>query len=56
MERTEGMGAGEELVAKDWKFKARSAVRGIMRKGEECWGETGGYARLQEAQNGLKNA
>jgi len=56
MERTEGMGAGEELVAKDWKFKARSAVRGIMRKGEECWGETAGYARLQEAQDGLKNA
>jgi tetratricopeptide (TPR) repeat protein len=56
MERTEGMGAGEELVAKDWKFKARSAVKGIMRKGEECWGETAGYARLQEALDGLKNA
>jgi tetratricopeptide (TPR) repeat protein len=55
MERTEGMGAGE-LVAKDWKFKARSATKGIMRKGEECWGETKGYGRLQEALDGLKSA
>jgi tetratricopeptide (TPR) repeat protein len=55
MERTEGMGAGE-LVAKDWKFKARSAIKGIMRKGEECWGETTGYGRLQEALDGLKSS
>lgn len=56
MERTEGMGAGEELVAKDWKFKARSAVRGVMNKGRECWGETEGWERLAEALEGIKNA
>lgn len=56
MERTEGMGAGEELVAKDWKFKARSAVRGIMNKGKECWEGTAGWERLQEATEGIKNA
>lgn len=55
MERTEGMGAGE-LVAKDWKFKARSAVRGVMNKGKECWGETAGFEKLQEAMEGIKNA
>jgi hypothetical protein len=26
-----------ELVAKDWRFKSRSAVRGIMGKGKEFW-------------------
>lgn len=55
MERTEGMGVGE-LVAKDWKFKARSAVRGVMNKGKERWSETAGYEKLQEAMEGIKNA
>ncbi|KAM0724270.1 hypothetical protein Q7P37_000152 [Cladosporium fusiforme] len=55
MERTEGMGAGE-LVAKDWKFKARSAVRGIMNKGKECWGETPGFEKLQETLENVKAA
>ena len=53
MERTDGLGAGE-LVAKDWRFKARSVVRGVMGKGRENWSETEGYARLQEAMEGLK--
>ena len=55
MTRTDGLGAGE-LVAKDWKFKARSAVRGIMNKGRECWGETAGFEKLQETADGLKAA
>lgn len=55
MTRTDGLGAGE-LVAKDWKFKARSAVRGIMNKGRECWGETAGFEKLQETVGGLKAA
>jgi tetratricopeptide (TPR) repeat protein len=55
MTRTDGLGAGE-LVAKDWKFKARSAVRGIMNKGRECWGETAGFEKLQETTEGLKAA
>jgi tetratricopeptide (TPR) repeat protein len=55
MTRTDGLGAGE-LVAKDWKFKAKSAVRGIMNKGRECWGETAGFEKLQETTEGLKAA
>nr|POF11067.1 tpr repeat-containing protein c19b12.01 [Quercus suber] len=52
-ERTEGMGAGE-LVAKDWKFKARSAVRGILGKGKGSWEGTDGWERLQERMADLK--
>nr|POE94516.1 tpr repeat-containing protein c19b12.01 [Quercus suber] len=53
-ERTEGMGAGE-LVAKDWKFKARSAVRGILGKGISSWEGTEGWERLQERMADLKS-
>ncbi|KAK2756816.1 hypothetical protein FQN54_005262 [Arachnomyces sp. PD_36] len=37
-----------ELVAKDWRFKARSAVRGVLGKGKELWEDTEGWARLKE--------
>ncbi|KAL2352634.1 hypothetical protein BJ546DRAFT_988358 [Cryomyces antarcticus] len=54
-ERTEGLGAGGgELVAKDWKFKARSAVRGIMGKGKDGWEGTPGWERLQGVLEDLK--
>lgn len=36
-----------EAVLKDWKFKARSAIRGVMGKGRELWGESEGYERLK---------
>ncbi|RJE27207.1 hypothetical protein PHISCL_00448 [Aspergillus sclerotialis] len=39
-----------ELVAKDWRFKARSAVRGIMGKGKEFWEDSEGWERLKELQ------
>ncbi|KAK5132511.1 hypothetical protein LTR08_008895 [Meristemomyces frigidus] len=52
-ERTEGMGAGE-AVAKDWKFKARSAVRGVMGKAKSTWEDTEGWNRLQGVAQGLK--
>jgi tetratricopeptide (TPR) repeat protein len=49
METTEGLAAGTgELVAKDWRFKARSAVRGIRGRGKERWEETRGWERLAE--------
>ncbi|WPG97299.1 TPR domain-containing protein [Acrodontium crateriforme] len=51
--RTEGMGAGE-VVAKDWKFKARSAVRGILGRGKGSWEGTHGWERLKEVAEGLK--
>ncbi|QIX00399.1 hypothetical protein AMS68_005916 [Peltaster fructicola] len=52
-ERTEGLSAGS-LVASDWKFKARSAIRGIMNRGKDSWQDTAGWDRLQEAQQSLK--
>ena len=36
----------EELVAKDWRFKARSALRSVMGKGKENWEGTEGWERL----------
>ncbi|KAF2154450.1 hypothetical protein K461DRAFT_223216 [Myriangium duriaei CBS 260.36] len=55
METTEGLGAGQALVAKDWKFKARSAVRGIMGRGRNSFEGTAGWTRLQETLDGLKS-
>lgn len=53
-EKEDGDGDGEsELVAKDWRFKARSAVRGIMGKGKEYWEDTEGWNRLKELQSEL---
>ncbi|KAK6813580.1 hypothetical protein RU639_010359 [Aspergillus parasiticus] len=44
--------AGEaELVAKDWRFKARSAVRGILGKGKEFWEDSEGWSQLKELQS-----
>ncbi|KAF4763478.1 hypothetical protein HAV15_000553 [Penicillium sp. str.  len=40
-----------ELVAKDWRFKARSAVRGIMGKGKDFWDGTEGWDRLKQLQS-----
>ena len=47
------MGAGEP-VAKDWKFKARSAVRGIMGRGKDSWEGTEGWERLKGVMEGLR--
>ena len=52
-ERTEGLGAGQP-VAKDWKFKARSAIRGILGRGKDSWEGTDGWERLQDALKGLR--
>ncbi|KAI5359036.1 Putative tetratricopeptide repeat protein TTC27/Emw1 [Septoria linicola] len=54
-ERTEGMAAGSgEVVMKDWKFKARSAVRGIMGRGKESWEGSEGWERLKEVVEQLR--
>lgn len=56
-ERTEGLAAGSgELVAKDWKFKARSAIRSVMGKGKEAWEDSKGWEKLVERMDELKNA
>lgn len=39
-----------ELVAKDWRFKAKSAVRGVLGKGKEFFEGTEGWDRLKELQ------
>jgi tetratricopeptide (TPR) repeat protein len=54
-ERTEGLGAGDgAVVAKDWKFKARSAVRSVMGKGKEAWEDSKGWEKLVERMEELK--
>ncbi|KAF2747817.1 TPR-like protein [Sporormia fimetaria CBS 119925] len=54
-ERTEGLAAGSgEVVARDWKFKARSAVRSVMGKGKEVWENSAGWERLRERLEELK--
>ncbi|KAF2127629.1 TPR-like protein [Dothidotthia symphoricarpi CBS 119687] len=55
-ERSEGLAAGSgELVAKDWKFKARSAIRSVMGKGKENWEDGPGWQKLRERMDELKN-
>ena len=43
--------AEPEMVAKDWRFKARSAVRGILGKGKNFWEDSEGWARLKGLQS-----
>ena len=58
MER-EGLGSGSgEVVAKDWRFKAKSVVRKVMgvgrAEGKEEEEEEEGWERLVQAGEGLK--
>ena len=56
-ERTEGLAAGSgELVAKDWKFKARSAIRSVMGKGKEAWEDSKSWELLTERMGELKSS
>ncbi len=56
MERTEGLGAGEgQVVARNWKFKAGSAIRGVLGRGREAWEGSAGWERLRERMEGLKS-
>ena len=52
--REGGMGAGE-LVAKDWRFKARSAVRSVLARAKIGWEGDDGYEILNERLKGLKS-
>ncbi|KAJ6164423.1 hypothetical protein N7470_003095 [Penicillium chermesinum] len=52
LDREGHSGEGEpEMVASDWRFKARSAVRGILGKGKDFWQDSEGWERLKELQN-----
>jgi tetratricopeptide (TPR) repeat protein len=46
----------ESVVMKDWKFKARSAIKGVMGKGKDSWDGTAGWERLKTTLDGLKGA
>ena len=52
--RESGMTAGE-MVAKDWKFKARSAVRSVLSRAKDGWEDNHGYAALQDKLQALRN-
>lgn len=54
-ERTKeaGMSAGE-LVAKDWRFKARSAVRSVLARAKAGWEGDEGYETLSKRLQELK--
>lgn len=45
-----------QLVAKDWKFKSRSAIRGIKGRGKDSWEDTAGWERLESALEDLRSA
>ena len=53
-ERESGLGEGE-LVAKDWKFKSRSAARSILSRAKEGWEGDEAYEVLQERLKELKS-
>lgn len=43
--------AEAEMVMRDWRFKARSAIRGIMGKGKDFWEDSEGWEQLKELQS-----
>ena len=55
-ERTRESGLGEgELVARDWRFKARSAVRGIIGRANDGWGGSEELKMLKGKMEELKS-
>ncbi|KAL9593522.1 MAG: hypothetical protein Q9219_007512 [cf. Caloplaca sp. 3 TL-2023] len=51
--REKGMGEGE-VVARDWRFKARNAVRGVLGRGKEGWEGSELFERLRGRLEELK--
>lgn len=54
-ERESGLGEGE-MIAKDWRFKARSAIRGIIGRAKDTWAGTQDLEMLETKLTDLKNA
>ena len=57
MERTEGPGTttgDREMVAKDWRFRARNAIRGAMGRGKDRWEGNAGWSRLNARLQDLR--
>lgn len=54
-EKTEGLAAGTgQLVCKEWRFKSRSAIRGVLGRAKERWERSEGWERLKEHLTSLK--
>ncbi|MCJ1223722.1 hypothetical protein MMC12_000365 [Toensbergia leucococca] len=51
--REKGMGEGE-LVCKSWKFKARSAIGGVLGRGREAWEGSEGWEILEGRSRELR--
>jgi hypothetical protein len=45
---------GGKVIEGDWRFKARTAVRGVLGKGRDLWGESDGFRRLESLAEMLK--
>ncbi|EGW32711.1 uncharacterized protein SPAPADRAFT_136141 [Spathaspora passalidarum NRRL Y-27907] len=50
-----GRHGADDLVCKDWKYKARTTVRSLMSKGKDMWEDSPGWDRLQEMKQDLSN-
>ncbi|KAK6458546.1 uncharacterized protein RJT20DRAFT_6822 [Scheffersomyces xylosifermentans] len=42
-----GKHGADDLVCKDWKYKAKTTVRSLMSKGKSMWEDSEGWERLQ---------
>ncbi|KAK6204268.1 uncharacterized protein RJT21DRAFT_116656 [Scheffersomyces amazonensis] len=47
-------GAGD-VVCSDWKYKAKSSIRGLKSKGKAMWEDSDGWNKLQELMEDLTN-
>ena len=52
-QREAGVSEGEP-VCKEWRFKARSAIRGVLGRAKEGWEESERYELLEERLRELK--
>ncbi|AOA60463.1 Cell wall integrity protein [Komagataella phaffii CBS 7435] len=48
-----GKHGADDLVCKDWKYKAKMTVRSLMSKGKSAWEDSEGWNVLQELKNSL---
>ncbi|KAK6464979.1 hypothetical protein DFJ63DRAFT_310080 [Scheffersomyces coipomensis] len=44
-----------DLVCSDWKYKARTSIRGLRSKGKAMWEDSEGWNRLQDLMEDLTN-
>lgn len=49
----EGKHGSGSLVCKDWKYKSRATIKGLMGKGKDRWEDSDGWERLLELKNQL---